>query len=72
MNEEADLTIDDLVLFCIARTVFTSEATLWANYERICRINRCLALPGQCKAALRRLQDAGKIVFVKGKGVKQA
>jgi hypothetical protein len=70
MND--DLTIDDLVLACIARTTYTSETTLWTKYERICLPHDCLALPGQCKAALTRLKAAGKIVFVKGKGVKQA
>ena len=72
MNENDDLTIDDLVLACIARTTYTSESTLWTKYERTCARHDCMALPGQCKAALGRLKDAGKIVFVKGKGVKQA
>ena len=31
-----------------------------------------MALPGQCKAALNSLKAADKIIFVKGKGVKQA
>ncbi len=72
MNENDDLTIDDLVLACIARTTYTSESTLWTKYERICARHDCMALPGQCKAALTRLKAADKIIFVKGKGVKQA
>jgi hypothetical protein len=69
---DSELTIDDLVLACIPRTTYTSEATLWAKYERICERHNCMALAGQCKAALGRLKAAGKIVFAKGKGVKQA
>ena len=37
----------------------------------LCLRHNCMALPGQCKAALGRLKAAGKIVFAKCKGVKQ-
>ena len=72
MNENDDLTIDDLVLACIARTTYTSESTLWTKYERAAPVTIAWPCPASARRPSRRLKAADKIIFVKGKGVKQA
>jgi hypothetical protein len=66
------LSIDDLVLECLPRTTYTSEKTFWEKYQRLCDRQGVLALPGQCKTALRRLHAAGKIAVKDGKVKKVA
>ena len=72
MNENDDLTIDDLALACIARTTYTSESTLWTKYDRIAPVTIAWPCPASARPPWVRLKDADKIVFAKGKGVKQA
>lgn len=62
MIEQADLSVDALVLAALPRTRFIGEAAFWEKYSRLCSKHRVVALPGQVKTALRRLKQDGKII----------